>query len=1216
MWYEIFKFEIQYRAKRFDTYLFFIFLFLFSLVAVDFVFGDTNLGQVKKNAPLIIAKTIAIVSGIFMLITSMVMGVPVLRDFEHQMESLMFVNPIKKRDYLLGRFLGSFVALVFVFSGSILGIIFGEYMPWRNPEDSLPFNLWVYLQPFLYIMLPILFLGASVFFVTGALSRKLIVVYTQGIVFFVVFILTRNIENQFIASILDPFSFNTIGVMTEFWNVPERNSQLVPMNGVLLYGKLFWFVISVLVLIFGYYRFNFNVVKSKSHKKKNLIQNESNDTSKFNGGIPKFSLPQNFKSQCIQLIEHSLFYFKSILKEMSFWAIVICGVIIILINSVSLGTLYGVDSYPATYFIVEELQEMSIYFFIIILIFYSGELIWKERGAKLNLIYDAVPISNFINLAGKFIGLLLTYVVLMLFLILSGIIFQTAIGYYNYELQVYFYGFFVEIFPSLVLFTFISFFFQVIINRKFVGYIAVIAFFIVSIALNILGFNHDLYSFGGSSLGVYSDMNGYGHFLLPYLWIKTYWFLFCAILFIIAVIFSIRGTETNFKKRWKLSKQNLTKPLMRFGLIAIVAFIATGSYIFYNTNILNTYWTTSSSEDFRADYEKTLKKFEYLPQPRVTGVNLKVELYPKKRNYTVEGYYMLVNTHSKPLSHIHVQKWIDSQIDIEYVTFEGGTTANNQYKEYDHSIYILNQALQPGDSVKMKFKQTFTTKGFVGNGSSTRIIDNGTFFNNDNFPTLGYNRKYELRDNNDRKGYGLAPRKSMAKQNDIQELKKARNADDGYEINFEIVIGTSSDQIAIAPGSLQKEWTEGKRNYFHYKMENPMANFYSMVSAKYETKKDVWIPKDSISKPVALEIYYHKGHEYNLDRMMESMKMSFDYFSTNFSPYQYEEMRIMEFPRYAGFAQSFPSAVPFSESIGFMLDIDDEKDVDMAFFVTAHELAHQWWGLQVVSANVEGRYMILETLAQYSALMVLKQKYSEEKIQQFLQQEKEAYFRGRVSDKNPETSLKLADKRYVYYRKGAVNLYAFQDYIGEDNVNLALKRFIKDWNPFESDNPKDRYATTEDLLGYFKEVTPDSLQYIIKDLFETITLYDNKIVNVQSTKLDNGKYQVDIEFNVSKYRVDKKGNKIFSDNQKDSISYKTATLKSPVLSVPLKDYIEIGIFLETEKNKKTALYLKKHKVTQINNKITIIVDELPTEVGIDPYHKLIDPKSGDNRKKL
>jgi len=390
----------------------------------------------------------------------------------------------------------------------------------------------------------------------------------------------------------------------------------------------------------------------------------------------------------------------------------------------------------------------------------------------------------------------------------------------------------------------------------------------------------------------------------------------------------------------------------------------------------------------------------------------------------------------------------------------------------------------------MSFKQLFTTKGFE-QGRSTSIVNNGTFFNNNDFPTLGYTRKYELQDKVDRSDYNLPPRNNKVSRDNSIELVNARSGGDSDGINFEIVIGTDINQTAIAPGNLLKSWKENNRNYFNYKMDIQMINFYSIVSAKYEVKKDIWLAaSDTAAKPVDLEIYYHNEHDYNLDRMMESMKASFDYFSTNFSPYQYDQMRILEFPRYAEFAQSFPGTVPFSEAIGFVLDIDDEKDVDMAFYVTAHELAHQWIGMQVEAANVQGRHMILETLSQYAAIMVLKQKYSEEKVLQFLEIQKDKYLEGKRRESGKEPSLAIVENQdYIYYAKGAINMYEFQKQIGEANVNLALKQFISDWNTLDGKLKvnTDRYATTKDLLGYFRDVTPDSLQYIIDDLFEKVT---------------------------------------------------------------------------------------------------------------------------------
>ncbi|REG89383.1 ABC transporter permease/M1 family aminopeptidase [Winogradskyella sediminis] len=1091
MWYTIFKFEIQYRIKRPDTYVFFLFLFLFSIVGVDFIFQGSEMGLMKKNSPIVIAKTMGAITGIFMILASMIMGVSVLRDFEYNIESLLFSAPINKEDYLLGRFLGSFAVLLFAFTGILFGMMLSEFMPWHNPEDLLGFNAIVYIKTFLMVTLPTLFFGASLFFVTGALSRNLVVVYTQGIILFVIFMLTKAITNEFWQAILDPFSLTTTTFATKSWSALEKSTQELPFIGALLYNKLFWISLGILALIYGYKKFNFNVVKEKQSKRKQVEKLVSKSTSVVSDiEILEARKQYGLLSKWNQLKQFSWFYFISICKQASFWGIVICGMIIILINSVNLGTVYGVDSYPATYFIVEELKETSIYFFIIILVFYSGELVWKERGAKLDLIYDATPMSSFIKLMGKYIGLNVVYVVLMLALIGSGILFQTLSGYYKYEFQVYFYGFFLEILPFLALYTCIAFFIQSVVNHKFVGIMLVIIFFIANVALGLFGFDHDLYFFGGSALGTYSDMNGYGHFLQPYLLIKSYWFLFGILLLIIGSLVSVRGNETNLIKRIRIAKYKFSKPLIKFTDIILFAFIIIGGFIFYNTNILNEYWSNSEATEFRVAYEKELKQFEYIPQPKIVDVNLKVELYPSSRDYTAEGYYILKNTNAQPINEIHIQKLIEENITLDAVTFDRGATENNTYTCYDYTIYQLHSPLNPGDSIKMNFKQSFTTNGFEAGNSNANIVENGTFFNNKDFPTLGYNRKYELSDRDERSEYNLPERTNRANRNDPKELVNARSGSDSDGINFEMIIGTDIDQTALVPGNLLREWTENNRNYFHYKMEIPMIDFYSIVSARYDIKKDSWISKsDAISKQVDLEIYYHKGHEYNIDRMMTAMKASLDYYSTNFSSYQYEQLRIMEFPRYAQFAQSFPGTVPFSESIGFVLDIDDETDVDMAFYVTAHEIAHQWFAMQVEAANVKGQYFILETLSQYAAMMVLQTHYPKDKVQQFLELQLEKYEEGKLRESGAEPTLALVDNQdHIYYAKGAINMYKLQEIIGEEKINTALKRFLGDWNTRNGKlkTKTNRYATSKDLLNYFKEVTPSHQQHIIKELFESI----------------------------------------------------------------------------------------------------------------------------------
>jgi ABC-2 type transport system permease protein len=168
-----------------------------------------------------------------------------------------------------------------------------------------------------------------------------------------------------------------------------------------------------------------------------------------------------------------------------------------------------------------------------------------------------------------------------------------------------------------------------------------------------------------------------------------------------------------------------------------------------------------------------------------------------------------------------------------------------------------------------------------------------------------------------------------------------------------------------------------------------------------------------------------------------------------------------------------------------MMDIDDKKDVDMAFFITAHEVAHQWWGLQLEAANVQGQNMILETLAQYSALMVFKEKYPEAKVQQFLKLQWDEYREATLESKKEELPLVLVENEsHIYYNKGALVMYKLQELIGEKNVNHALKHFLYDWRSFQNPPKQNRYATSLDFMYFVMDVTPDSLKNVVTDLFE------------------------------------------------------------------------------------------------------------------------------------
>jgi ABC-type transport system involved in multi-copper enzyme maturation permease subunit len=1198
---EILRFEFDYRKRRAATYIYFAITFLFCFLGVTskFIsFGGVQGGQVLPNAPATLAQiTIVMTFVVLGFVSSAVMGVAVLRDFEHRTESLMFSTPISKFDYLFGRFFGSFAVLVFISSGLWLGLMtgfaIGRHLPWDPSweEKALaPFNAWHYFQPWLFFGVTNLFIQSALFFAAGTLSRKTIVLYLQAIVLLVLYevsdTLLADVENKTLASMLDPFAVRAFDIHTQYWTPAEKNSRLADFSGVLLWNRLLWMGIAVGVLAFTYWKFSFNVVTGKRRGKKAVAEKPSEAVQPV--AIPQVKQQLGGKAQLSQLWTQAVFYAKMTVREIPFVGIVLIGIINLIVSSFYFGEMYGTNSYPITGNVLGFLTGNFGLFFFIIIVFYSGELIWKERSANINLIVDAMPVRDWTSLAAKFFGLVLIYVGLLLLLILMGVLIQAANGYFRFELPLYFQTLFTETLFFMVAFTVLAFFVQVVANNKFLGYGLMIVLFIVVSSLGSMGIENPLARFNSGSLPDYSDMNRYGHYLTPFAWYKVYWFAFIALLFVLAVVSSVRGADAVLKSRLQVGKRRLTRPVLLWAVASLLLFGTTGFYIYRNTNIINEFVATEDGEKRQLAYEQTLKKYQWVPKPRIVDVNLKVDIFPETRDFTGEGYYWLKNKTDRPMREIHIQENVQDKVKTEYLTFAGGAKVKEAFKNFGYTIYQLDKPLQPGDSVKMSFKVRFETKGFVASNDNTNIVQNGTFFNNGYFPALGYMEGGEIGDDDTRRKYKLKPKERMMEQNDPRGLAQSLFGDNADYIRFEIVVSTSENQIAIAPGYLQKQWQAEGRRYYHYKMDVPMVNFYSIVSADYQVLRDKW-------KDVNLEIYYQKGHEFNTQDMMASMKASLAYFSENFAPFQYRQMRIMEFPRYSSFAQSFANTVPFSEGIGFIMRIaNPDKDLNVPYYVTAHEVAHQWWGHQVPEANVKGNAMLSETQAQYSALMVMKKKYSPELMQKFLKYELDSYLRGRSSETKKEQPLALVEGQgYIHYRKGSLVMFALQDYIGEDKVNLALRNFLADWQYPGPDSKQKRYPTSRDLLGYFKAQTPDSLQYLITDMFETITLFENKAQQVTYAKKSDKAYEVTVSVMSEKFKADSAGNET---------------------NVSVSDWIDIGVYGKDTKGKDKLLYLKKHKITAKESKFVITVPEPPTKAGIDPINKLIDRHPDDNVK--
>ncbi len=580
-----------------------------------------------------------------------------------------------------------------------------------------------------------------------------------------------------------------------------------------------------------------------------------------------------------------------------------------------------------------------------------------------------------------------------------------------------------------------------------------------------------------------------------------------------------------------------------------------------------------------------------MPQPRLADVEINVDLYPEQRIAVFRGKEWIENKTDAPIDRVAVTIWPEDvdviprpRIDVKTLQFEGGQTAVLEDPALGFYIYRLAQPLAPHARIALDFDLAYPNPGFVNSFPNGDIVHNGSFVNSSYLPFIGYQQDVQLVDDSARHRHGLQKYPGLPKLEDPAGRQSNYGTMTADWVNFEGTVSTTPDQIAIMPGYLQKEWVQDGRRYFHYKADAPMmGGIFSVNSARYAVLRDHW-------NDVKLEIYYQPGHEFDLDRMMAGMKAALGYCTTSFSPFQFRQLRIIEFPRYGDFAESFPNTIPFSEGIGFITYVDPKKKdaINLPLFVTAHETAHQWWGHQVMSSNNEGATAIVETLAQYSALMVMRHTYGPESMKKFMRYQLDGYLRGRAQERDEEKPLIRVEPNqgYIHYNKGGQVMYALADYIGEDRVNQALATLVK---AYAFKGPP--YPTVLDMENDLRAVTPPEFQYLYEDWFDNITLFDNRALKATYSPLPGGKYEVKISVEAKKYRADGKGQEH---------------------TIPVHDLIDIGV-LDADGN---FLYLQKQQISQEHQDFTVTVDKLPAQAGIDPLIKLIDRSPDDNVVKV
>jgi ABC-2 type transport system permease protein len=1185
-------FELRYQLRNpvFWVSILIFFLLGFGVTASENVRIGTP-GSVQENSPYAVMIMMAVSMFFYLFVITSFVSNAIIRDDATGFGPMIRSTSVTRNDLVLGRFLGGLAIALIGYIGVPVGMGLGVMMPWVDPETVGAGGFMVYAWHYLVIAAPNIFIASAFLFGLATITRSMLATYIGVIIFVFGYLTVTSIlgskpEYQDILAKLEPFGVGALSEATRYWTAAEMNSKLLPFAGNVVFNRVLAMLLGTVFVALTCWRFS---MSERAPSKRSLKKQAKASVreAKAAAVMPMLTGAEVRASDGVQARRAQLL---ARLQTEVTQALKSPGLIVLLaLGMLNSGAslwfsenLYGTSSYPLTANIIETTRQSFSLFLLIVAVFYGGELVWRERDRKLNEIIDSTPVPSWVMVVPKITAIFVVLMLMNLAGMFTGLAFQLIKGSATLGIIQYLGWFVLPSTVDMALIATLAVFAQVVSPNKYVGWGIMMVWFIGGIFLRNLGYENLLYTFASGPGEPLSDMNGAGGFWVGAAWARLYWICFAALLLVGAHVLWPRGTDIALKPRLGRVRQNLSGGPLVLGVVAIAGMVGTGLFINDNIKRLNEYRTSDEIEKWTADYQKRYLKYEKLPRPVITFARFDAQIHPQDRRLDVTGSYVLRNDTTAPITDVHVRQ-ANRDATFTQLDLQGAALTSND-KTFGYRIFHFAQPLQPGATARLTFKSQIWHKGFRNGQPAINVVDNGTFVNNsDVAPMIGMDRNGVLSDRTQRRRQGLPAELRPAKLEDLSAVGRTYIGTDW--VMSDVTVTTDADQTPIAPGSRVSDVTKGGRRTAHFVSSAPILNFFSIQSARYALS-------ETEHAGVKLSVFYHPTHKWNVPNIQKALATSLDYYQTNFGPYQFDHARVIEFPGYQSFAQAFAGTMPYSESIGFAADVRDPETIDYVSYVTAHEFGHQYWAHQVIGADMQGGTLTSETLAQYSALMVMKKLYGPDKIRRFLKYELDRYLSDRKGEAVEELPMiRVENQGYIHYRKGSLVMYLLQERLGEDAVNRALARFIQRFK-FKSAP----YHRSLDLIAEFrKEAETTEQQALITDLFEKITVYDLKSTDAKVTRSADGQWTTVITIEAKKFYADGKGVE------------KETTLAEPIEVGLFSARPGVGAFAA-----KDVIVMGRQPVVGGKQVITLKSKIKPAYAGVDPYNFYIDRDSDDN----
>ncbi|MBL0938427.1 MAG: ABC transporter permease [Gemmatimonadaceae bacterium] len=1196
-WREVYRFEVMYQLRRvWPWFVAAVLLLMSALITLDGMLQEALFENFYINSPYAVATSTVVGLLVWLLLSPGIAGDAAARDVATGLYPLLYTSPISRLEYLSGRFLAALTVNLLLLWTLPLGAIAAVYAPssWTSiPAESMgPFRPLAYLTAYLYVGLPTVLAGTVLQFTLAMRSGRPMSAFLGSVALFFtshgigLFLLFQG--RQDLASLIDPIGVHFIlSDLSHLWTTTQKNVQLLELRGMVLVNRLLWLGLSIATWVWLTWQFRFahraegaasrssfvsRIRRAIGSRQSRALTRDAAPSSRVAATALAAPRAKGWALHRHQVWAIALESFRVIASSWAGRAMLIGLPLLMTVVIADQMTVNGVPMIPRTAMVLREItgplaSEMSRWVIIPLLIaYFAGELVWRERDAGLGDITDAMPGSEWARLLGKTLGLALILLVFVLLLMLSGMIAQLFSGFTDFEPWLYLRVMVGLQLTQYLLFVPLALAVHVATNHRYVGLVLAVLVYVMMALAPMFGIEHSMLSYGGGPNWSYTAMRGFGWSVAPWLWFTLYWASWALLLCILTRLLWVRGRDHRWPERYRAARGRFTAPTGALAAVAVLLVAGTGSWVFYNTNILNHYATKDEAASRRAEYERRYAYVARVPQPVVVSTTATVEFMPDVRTVAIQGALQLVNNTSASIDTVHVAAPVDATADsmrIVSLGSEAGRLVRSDTALH-HYVFALATPMQPGDSLTLRFAVHQASRGFAEQGVSEEVARNGSQISSTLLPSIGYQSSRELFTAAERSRHGLTARPIVPRLDDTAAYPVRTPG-----VRYDLTIGTPGTQTGVAPGLLQQQWMRDGRSYSRYATSAPIGESFAILSAHYAQKIVQW-------RHVTIRVFYHPAHGALIPRMVESITASLALYSERYGPYPFTHLTAAEHPGNGSGMHADASILTFSE--GFAQWNPEPGGLDMPFAIVAHEMGHQW---NIPYASVEGAPVMSESVAWYLAWQVVEHVKGEHGLRQLHN------FMHQPSPYPPirrgEPLLRGLDP-YMAYRKGPFALQAIHTAIGREAMDSVFRRLLATHR--QSSAP---LATTRDLYRELRAASPDSVHPLLHDLFEVNTYWQMTAQRAEVTPNADGTWQVAFEVRAQKMVYDSVGGET---------------------TVPFTDLVDIALYAEPDSVQKprdrlsNVVYKARHRLVNGSQTITLNVPRKPVLAGIDPLHVL------------